>query len=123
MVARRIKLKADEEVQSYILSEEFKSMVDTMKRRERERILAEVQSEIEAEKASLLHQERQKLRQQQQAELDAEQILLQNKLKIEEQRRREYEQKLKQDAERLEEIQRRQRLEVSHSGHADTCES
>lgn len=122
LVAKRVKVKADEEVQRYILSDEFKAMVDTMKRRERERIFTEVQCEIEAEKVAMLASEREKLKLQRQMELDAEQILLQNKLKIEEQRRRDYELKIKQDAERLEEIRRKQQLEVSfipyHLSHA-----
>ena len=113
LVAKRVKLRADEEVQRYIVSEEFKAMVDTMKRRERERIFAEVQNEIETEKLAMLNAEKEKLKLQRQMELDAEQILLQNKLKIEEQRRRDYELKIKQDAERLEEIRRKQQLEVS----------
>jgi len=112
LVAKKIKSQADEEVRLYISSNEFKSMVDTMKRRERERIMSEVQLEIEEEKSMLLTIAREKLKNEHQAKLDAEEILLQNKLRIEEQRRKEYELKMKQDSERLEEVQRKQKIEV-----------
>mmetsp|Transcript_14775 Transcript_14775/g.20301 ORF Transcript_14775/g.20301 Transcript_14775/m.20301 type:complete len:224 (+) Transcript_14775:11-682(+) len=112
LVARKIKSQADEEVRLYISSNEFKSMVDTMKRRERERIMSEVQLEIEEEKSMLLAIAREKIKKEHQSKLDAEEILLQNKLRIEEQRRKEYELKMKQDAERLEEVQRKQKLEA-----------
>jgi hypothetical protein len=112
-MAKEIKAIADAEVKNYLESDEFKSMVEAMKRREREKILIEVQQELEKEKKSILLLEREKLKFEQQAVHDAQEILLQNKLKIEEQQRKNYELKLKLDAERLEEIKAKQRLEVS----------
>ena len=87
-------------------------MVETMKRRERERILAEITVEMDAEKAVLLAAERKKMEVERETAAKAEEILLQNKLKMEEQQRKEFEAKQQQNADRLLEIQRRQKAEV-----------
>jgi hypothetical protein len=42
IIALEIKKKAAEEVEAYLASEDFRTMVDNMKRRERERIMREV---------------------------------------------------------------------------------
>lgn len=117
IVARRVKALAEQQVQAYIASEEFKTMVDTMKRRERQRLLTEVQQEMEQERLAMIAEERAKMKREREQVLAAEEILLQNKLKIEEQRRREYEQKVQQDADRLAALQRRLQEEVCRSTH------
>ena len=49
------------EINEYINSDEYKGMVDIMKRRERERIFLEIQKEMDIEKVVLLQQEKEKL--------------------------------------------------------------
>jgi hypothetical protein len=49
-VAREIKKCAQEEVQQYVDSEEFKQMVETLKRRERERLLQDIALQIAKER-------------------------------------------------------------------------
>jgi len=112
IVAKEIKKKAEEEVAQYIASDEFRMMVEAMKRREREKIVTEVQQQIEEEKISMMKVEREKVQAEHQAKLDADQILHLNKLKMEEQQMKAFEQKQKQDAERLAAIQAKQKLEM-----------
>jgi hypothetical protein len=52
--AKFITLKAEEEVQLYLLSSDFKNMVDSLKQRERIRIMKEIDQEIQEEKEVLL---------------------------------------------------------------------
>jgi hypothetical protein len=118
-------------VEEYVRSEEFSVMVEALKRRERERILAEVQREMETEKKRLIVEAKERMMQElntlRQAETIpvvsgcsdtgsdadlADAILLQNTLKMEEQQRRAFLQKQEEDAKRLEQVLHNKRLEV-----------
>jgi Fe2+ transport system protein B len=118
-------------VEEYVRSEEFSVMVEALKRRERERILAEVQREMETEKKRLITEAKERMMQElstlRQAETIpvvsgssdtgsdadlADAILLQNTLKMEEQQRRAFLQKQEEDAKRLEQVLHNKRLEV-----------
>lgn len=135
LVAHQVQDLAQQQVSSYIESEEFKSMVEAFKRRERQRILAEIEQELAQEKAALLAEGRQKLAEEYFASIkqpeailhtslsadqlsnltaaeQADAILLQNKIKMEEQQRRNYEAKQKEDAERLQHVLYRKQIEV-----------
>lgn len=125
------------EVKKYTDSADFKIFVESLKRRERERIMAEVERELWQEKDTLLADGRKKLVTEylasissisQQTTLEviipedqlrklsaAEQvdaILLHNKLKMEEQQRRNYEARQKEDTNRLKQVMYRRHLEV-----------
>ena len=54
-VAREIKKCAQEEVQQYLCSEEFKQMVENLKRRERERLLQDITLQIAKERYLCMH--------------------------------------------------------------------
>jgi hypothetical protein len=118
-------------VEEYVRSEEFSVMVEGLKRRERERILAEVQREMETEKKRLITEAKERMMQElstiRQAETIpvvsgssdtgsdadlADAILLQNTLKMEEQQRRAFLQKQEVDTKRLEQVLHNKRLEV-----------
>ena len=58
-------------------------MVETMKRRERERIMEEIQIEIQKEKEALMIAEREKLKKEQSDRLHLEEILAENQKLIE----------------------------------------
>jgi NAD(P)H-hydrate repair Nnr-like enzyme with NAD(P)H-hydrate epimerase domain len=128
----RVQEAADTKVEEYVRSEEFSSMVEALKRRERERILAEVQREMETEKKRLIAEAKERMMRElstlRQAETItvvcgssdtgsdadlAEAILLQNTLKMEEQQRRAFLQKQDEDAKRLEQVLHNKRLEVN----------
>lgn len=136
----RVKEAVDAKVKEYVGSEEFRVMVESLKRRERERILAEVQSEMEVEKKLMITTAREQLQKElnalgilkpsdvlsttavtsssdggSDAEL-ADVILLRNKQKMEEQQRQEFLRKQAEDARRLEEVLRNKRIEVSWCG-------
>jgi hypothetical protein len=118
-------------VEEYVRSEEFSVMVEALKRRERERILAEVQCEMETEKKRLITEAKERIMQElstlrraetipvasgssdtgSDADL-ADAVLLQNALKMEEQQRRAFLQKQEEDAKRLEQVLHNKRLEV-----------
>jgi hypothetical protein len=119
-------------VEEYVRSEEFSVMVEGLKRRERERILGEVQREMETEKKRLITEAKERMMQElstlRQAETIpvvsgssdtgsdadlADAILLQNTLKMEEQQRRAFLQKQEVDTKRLEQVLHNKRLEVS----------
>lgn len=130
----RIKVKeaADAKVEDYIRSEEFGSMVESLKRRERERILAEIQSEMEVEKKRLIAEAKEKILKElsflnsielsttvgtdgsdKSSDADlAEAILLQNKLKMEYQQRKVFLGQQEEDARRLAQVLQNKRLEV-----------
>jgi hypothetical protein len=127
----RVQEAADAKVEEYVRSEEFSVMVEALKRRERERILAEVQREMETEKKRLITEAKERMMQElstlRQAETIpvvsgssdtgsdadlADAILLQNTLKMEEQQRRAFLQKQEEDAKRLEQVLHNKRLEV-----------
>lgn len=135
LVAVRIQELAALEVKKYVKSEDFTAMVELFKRRERERILAEIEHELAQEKASLLMEGRSKLALEYVASItqhptahhhsipeaqlknltaaeQADAILLQNKLKMEEKQRLNYEAKQKEDAERLQQVLHRKQIEV-----------
>ena len=110
-------------------------MVESFKMRERERMLQDIQSELELEKVKLLAEARNKMligldccgvsdrsstncdvTSTKTALSDAEvadAILLQNKLKIEIQQRKAFEAKQKEDADRLVQVLQKKQLDVS----------
>lgn len=108
-IAVSLKKRAIQEVEDYIESEDFKLFVELLKRRERERVLAEVQEEMQTEKFRMMSSQKMSV------EEDLNQVLLNNKLVLEEQQRRDYETKQLElrNAERLKEIQSKQQREVS----------
>lgn len=105
-VASQIRAAAQAEVRRYVESNEFRSLVESLKHREKKRILQEVDDEIEATKGALLLKKKREL-----VDDETEKISLQNKIRIEEQQRILFEQKLQSDAARLDEIKRRAQLE------------
>jgi hypothetical protein len=134
LVASRIKDIAEERVKAYVESEEFRMMVESMRRRERERVWAEIEKELAGEKQQLLSKARADLYVEASRTVPAissefalnsniatdgrtdaqraDEILLQNKLKAEEQQRRIFEEKQREDALRLEQVLQRRQLEV-----------
>ena len=130
MTTTLIKEAAEKKVKEYVQSEEFKLMVESLKRRERERMLLEVQTEMEQEKSTLIATAKEKLKNElkeitqpsssanithiscSDGEL-ADAILLQNKLRMEEQQRKIFEQKQREEANRLEEVLQKKQLDVS----------
>jgi len=135
-VAEDIKITAEKRVSEYIKSEDFGLMVESFKRREREKVMLEVQRELEKERELLLSEGRKSLASRVctaddtdkscvvatgdceeflSTEARADAILLQNKLKMEEEQRRVYNERQKEEAERLAEVLGRKRLEVSPS--------
>ena len=140
-VAEDIKIAAERRVSEYVESEDFLLMVESFKRREREKVMLEIQRELEHERQLLLSEGRKcstnsvsvqagvavladsgSLSSCDREESDllspaarADAILLQNKLKMEEEQRRIYNEKQKEEAERLAEILRRKQLEVNLS--------
>lgn len=111
LVAKKVKACAEEEVRRYVAGDEYKLMVENMKRRERERVMEEVREEIAREKAALLTAEREKLTKEVDENDRLEEILAENQRKIEEQKRRELEARQLEGAERLKEIQLRRQAE------------
>ena len=107
LVATEIKEKIKEEVRKYVETDDYKALVDAVKRKERERILKEVADEMQLEKEALLTAERRKHQDEILQEKEAKEILLQNRLVVEELQRKEFEDKQRADAQRLEEIQRK----------------
>lgn len=101
--------RAAKEIETYVSSQEFKSLVDFLRRKERERIIHEVDEEMKVEKGKLLAYKQMELKQSFQEEpekvVSAESIMLQNKIALENHQRMEFEKKLKQDALRLQEVQ------------------
>ena len=132
-VAEDVQIAAQKRVDEYVKSEDFLLMVETFKRREREKVLLEVQHELESERELLLSEGRKSLAstvytgddigkscataeysgEYFSPEARADAILLQNKLKMEEEQRRIYNEKQKEEAERLAEVLSRKHLEVS----------
>jgi len=117
VAAQQIKQKVKDEVRRYVDSADFKSLVDSLKRAERERAMREIEAEVAAEKARLLAAEKQKVHQEVATERDAKEVLLQNKLAMEEQQRRAFEEQQRANAQRLAEIQ--QRVEAEQRSEAD----
>lgn len=124
-VAQQIQEQAEKRVTDYINSNEFIVMVESLKRRERERVLTEIQAEVESQRNQLredcnnicvqcsgyLRDIRMKGDAVDHAS-QADTILLQNKLRMEEQQRRQYEARQKEEAERLEQVLSKKRCEV-----------
>lgn len=106
--AKEIKSKAEEEVKKYIESDDFANIVESMKRRERERILLEIEKELEKEKIELISSRKREIQKVNDEEEKSFEILLQNKIKIEEQQKKDFENKQRIDAERLRTIQSKQ---------------
>lgn len=110
-VAREIKKCAHDEVQEYLASEDFKQMVENLKRRERERLLQDVTLQIAKERDAMLAQERDKLKKELAEQKSFEEILAENQKKIEDQHRKDLEDRQQADAARLQEVHRRHQQE------------
>jgi len=102
---------AQHEIDAYMKSEDYLHYIDHLKRRERERIMDEVNKEITREKEILLQNERMKMKSSVQQLISHEKLILENKLKLEQYEREQYEQTLAHNSNRLLEIQKRQELE------------
>ena len=126
-VAEEVKLAAEAKVVEYMKTDEFNFLVETFKRREREKILLAIQLELSAEREEMILKCRQEMiikakkeqiivaiektdAESEEAKADA--ILLQNKLKMEEQQRKAYEVRVKEEADRLQEVLDRKQAEV-----------
>ena len=107
-----IKERVEEEVKAYMASSDFQAMVESIKRRERERMMTDVRAAIEREETEMLTVERARLQHESSSRIEAHEVALRNKLKIEEHQRAMYELKLQQDEQRLKDIQERQQIEV-----------
>lgn len=70
-------------VSVYVQSDDYKMMVETLKRRERERMMAEVTTEIAKEKEALLRAEREKIKKEIEESKSVEEILAENQRRIE----------------------------------------
>ena len=102
---------AQHEIDAYMKSEDYLHYIDHLKRRERERIMDEVNKEITREKEILLQNERMKMKSSVQQLISHEKLILENKLKLEQYEREQYEKTLAHNSNRLLEIQKRQELE------------
>ena len=111
--AKEIKRLAQLEVDLYIKSDDFKSMIERMKQRERERILIEIEEEIKTEKIKILTEEKKKLQDEIDEIKSAEEIKLHNQWMMEEQQRRA-------NSDRLLEIQKRQLEEEALSNESES---
>lgn len=74
-------IKSSPLVQKYLQSEQYKQMVDVMKRRERERVMTEIIQQIQAEKEALVAATQRT--QSQEPQRSVEEILVENERKIE----------------------------------------
>jgi gamma-glutamyl phosphate reductase len=101
-------------ITTYLQSEDCKRYIEALKRKERERILKEVQEELEREKAMLLEDERKKMRALVEEEMSKERLLIENKVKIQEHERKQYEIRMKEDEERLLMLQRKAQVLFCH---------
>ena len=111
-VAKELSRWTAAEIEKYRNSEDMVRMVDTMKRRERERVLAEIRLQIESDRKLIHEQLLESLKLEELSKIQsAEKILIENKLKMEEQQRKVFEEKMKADAERLRQIQLKHELE------------
>lgn len=106
-----IKRCADQEVKVYLNSDDFKQMVENIKRRERERLLQDIMLEVSKERDAMLAVEREKMKKSIADRHSLNDILIQNQKKIEEQQRKDLEDRQVADAERLREIHRRKELQ------------
>lgn len=111
ITAQNIQRHAQQEVETYLQSSDYQHFLEHLKRRERERILFEVQQELSKEKEILLQTERQKLQAMVDKELSAERIKVENQLKLEQHQNAQYLQRLQQDEERLQRVQQRMLIE------------
>ena len=104
-ISREVSRWAAAEIEKYKCSEDMLNMIETMKRRERERVLNEIRLEVENERKHIRDTEIEVMRLEETEKIQsAEKILEENRLKL-------YEQKMRQDAERLRLIQTKQELE------------
>ena len=111
--AKEIKRLAQLEVDLYIKSDDFKSMIERMKQRERERLLIEIEEEMKTEKIKILTEEKKKLQDEIDGIKSAEEIKLYNQWMMEEQQRRA-------NSDRLLEIQKRQLEEEALSNESES---
>lgn len=109
-IAREVQMCTEEEIQKYLNSNEFKIMIESLKRREREKMLDEITTEIAKERENLLNAERKKINLELSKLRGSESILVENQKVIEDKQRKDLEKKQLEDAARLKEVQRRQQL-------------
>jgi hypothetical protein len=107
----RIKELLEEKIAIYSDSNEFKALLEEMKRKKREEMLSKIDEDIKAERESFLAAERAKAEKEAEEQRRLEEVMEENRRKVEEQRRVEAEEKAKQDEQKLMEIQRRQQHE------------
>lgn len=107
----RIKELLEEKIAIYSDSNEFKALLEEMKRKKREEMLSKIDEDIKAERESFLAAERAKAEKEAEEQRRLELVMEENRRKVEEQRRVEAEEKAKQDEQKLMEIQRRQQHE------------
>lgn len=107
----RIKELLEEKIAIYSDSNEFKALLEEMKRKKREEMLSKIDEDIKAERESFLAAERAKAEKEAEEQRRLEEVMNENRRKVEEQRRVEAEEKAKQDEQKLIEIQRRQQHE------------
>lgn len=69
-------------VATYVESNEYKVMVENLKRRERERMMSEVLAEVEKEREALLKVEREKLKKEIEEKRSVDEILAENQRRI-----------------------------------------
>jgi rRNA processing protein Krr1/Pno1 len=69
-------------VAAYVESNDYKIMVENLKRRERERMMSEVSTEIEKERDALLRSEREKLKKEVEEQRSVEEIIAENQRRI-----------------------------------------
>eukprot|EP01031_Cornospumella_fuschlensis_P029837 gene29837-36027_t len=106
-----LKTVIDEELRAYQQSEDMRRFVDSLKRRERERVVREVEEEIEREKQALLVSERARMQELVDQQIQHEMAPIYNRLRIEQRERELLQQKLQQESERLREVLRAAQLE------------
>lgn len=112
LIAKEIKNRATEEVNKYVKSTEFHTMVESLKRREREKMMEEISELIQGEREAVLAMEREKLQKEQLESKRLQDIMAENQIRIEEKQRQDYEDRLKADADRLAAVTERQQAEV-----------
>lgn len=83
LVGRTVSLTQRMSVEKYVLSSDFSSMVEAMKRRERERMMREIESQIRAERDAALAAARESLQREVRDQLLHREILAENQKKIE----------------------------------------
>jgi len=107
-VQTEIRARAMLEVDEYVKGAEYKAMVEDLKRKERSRMLEQVQAEVEEERKKLVAAEKERLKSEQE-----DRMLLEQRAKdaASQQRLKELEARAEADSARLQEVERKQREE------------